>query len=223
MISKIKLLLTIIFLVSIYRLSAQFDNNSSNKDNLKIKGINLKNSQEIKETNSIELIGNTGFKDAFEKEKEKLKRTQEENKFNNKGIITKAKLSEERFLKAFKKINGQYIYPKIDQDVGSFRTNSKSVNIICRDFQYPDGDRVTILVNDIPIIVNIELRQSYQKFNIPLEIGINKIAFKALNQGTSGPNTAAFKVFNDAGMLLSSNEWNLATGAKATIVIAKDK
>ena len=223
MISKIKLLLTIIFLVSIYRLSAQFDNNSSNKDNLKIKGINLKNSQEIKETNSIELIGNRGFKDAFEKEKEKLKRTQEENKFNNKGIITKAKLSEERFLKAFKKINGQYIYPRIDQDLGSFRTNSKSVNIICRDFQYPDGDRVTILVNNIPIVVNIELRQSYQKFNIPLEIGINKIAFKALNQGTSGPNTAAFKVFNDAGMLLSSNEWNLATGAKATIVIAKDK
>jgi hypothetical protein len=223
MISKIKLLLTIIFLVSIYRLSAQFDNNSSNKDNLKIKGINLKNSQEIKETNSIELIGNRGFKDAFEKEKEKLKRTQEENKFNNKGIIAKAKLSEERFLKAFKKINGQYIYPRIDQDLGSFRTNSKSVNVICRDFQYPDGDRVTILVNNIPIVVNIELRQSYQKFNIPLEIGINKIAFKALNQGTSGPNTAAFKVFNDAGMLLSSNEWNLATGAKATIVIAKDK
>ena len=223
MISKIKLLLTIIFLVSIYRLSAQFDNNSSNKDNLKIKGINLKNSQEIKETNSIELIGNRGFKDAFEKEKEKLKRTQEENKFNNKCIIAKAKLSEERFLKAFKKINGQYIYPRIDQDLGSFRTNSKSVNVICRDFQYPDGDRVTILVNNIPIVVNIELRQSYQKFNIPLEIGINKIAFKALNQGTSGPNTAAFKVFNDAGMLLSSNEWNLATGAKATIVIAKDK
>lgn len=223
MISKIKLLLVTFFLVSIYRLSAQLDNNSSNKDNLKIKGINLKNSQEIKETNSIELIGNTGFKDAFEKEKEKLKKTQEENKFNNKGIITKAKLSEERFLKAFKKINGQYIYPRIDQDLGSFRTNSKSVNVICRDFQYPDGDRVTILVNNIPIVVNIELRQSYQKFNIPLEIGINKIAFKALNQGTSGPNTAAFKVFNDAGMLLSSNEWNLATGAKATIVIAKDK
>jgi hypothetical protein len=67
------------------------------------------------------------------------------------------------------------------------------------------------------------LQKNYQKFNIPLEVGINKIAFKALNQGTSGPNTAAFKVYNDAGMLLSSNEWNLATGAKATIVIAKDK
>ena len=167
--------------------------------------------------------GNQGFKNAYDKEKEKLNRKKKENELDNKGILTAAKLSEERFLKAFKKINGQYIYPRIDQDLGSFRTNSKSVNIICRDFQYPDCDRVTILVNNIPIIVNIELKQSYQKFNIPLEIGINKIAFKALNQGTSGTNTAAFKVFNDAGMLLSSNEWNLATGAKATIVIAKDK
>jgi hypothetical protein len=132
-------------------------------------------------------------------------------------------LSEARFLKAFKKINGQYIYPVIDQDLGGFRTNSNSVNIICRDFQYPDGDRVTIMVNNIPVITNIVLKQQYQSYTIPLEIGINKISFVALNQGTSGPNTAAFKVYNDAGMLLSSNEWNLATNAKATIVIAKDK
>ncbi|MBT5644997.1 MAG: hypothetical protein HOI78_01505, partial [Polaribacter sp.] len=166
---------------------------------------------------------NNGFKNAFDKEKEKLKRKKSERDFNNKGILTTAKLNEERFLKAFKKINGQYIYPKIDQDLGSFRTNSKSVNIICRDFQYPDGDRVTILINDIPVIQNIVLQQNYQKFNIPIDIGINRIAFKALNQGSSGPNTAAFKVYNDAGMLISSNEWNLATGAKATLVIAKDK
>ena len=58
---------------------------------------------------------------------------------------------------------------------------------------------------------------------MPLQVGINKIAFIALNQGTSGPNTAAFTVFNDTGNVISSNEWNLATGAKATLVIAKDK
>ena len=132
-------------------------------------------------------------------------------------------MSEARFLKAFKKINGQYVYPVIDQDLGSFRTNSSSVNIICRDFQYPDGDRVTILLNNIPVVSNIILEQQYQSFTIPLEIGINKIAFVALNQGSSGPNTAAFKVYNDAGALLSANEWNLATDAKATLVIAKDK
>lgn len=220
---KIKLLFLSISLLSVYQLSAQLDNNSGTKEKGKTKAIILNSSKKAKKTSSIELNNNDGFKNAYKKESEKLKKQQADNKINNKGILTTAKLSEERFLKAFKKISGQYIYPKIDQDLGSFRTDSKSVNIICRDFQYPDGDKVTILVNDIPVILNITLRQNYQKFNIPLEIGINKIAFKALNQGSSGPNTAAFKVYNDAGILLSSNEWNLATGAKATIVIAKDK
>ena len=79
------------------------------------------------------------------------------------------------------------------------------------------------MINNIAVVNNIVLKQQYQSFILPLEIGINKISFVALNQGTSGPNTAAFKVYNDAGMLLSSNEWNLATDAKATLVIAKDK
>ena len=130
-------------------------------------------------------------------------------------------MSEERLLKSWKKINAPF--PKIDQDLGSFRTQSESVRIICRDFQYPDGDRVTITINDIPVIRNITLQGSYQSFDLPLQVGINKIAFIALNQGTSGPNTAGFKVFDDSGNVISSNEWNLATGAKATVIIAKDK
>ncbi len=79
------------------------------------------------------------------------------------------------------------------------------------------------MLNNIPVVTNIILKQQYQSYTVPLEIGVNKISFVALNQGTSGPNTAAFKVYDDAGVLLSSNEWNLATNAKATIVIAKDK
>ncbi|WGH76559.1 hypothetical protein P8625_05210 [Tenacibaculum tangerinum] len=116
-----------------------------------------------------------------------------------------------------------YTYPVIDQDLGSFSTKGKSVNIICRDYQYPDGDRVTIYVNGIPVVSNLTLEQRYQSFNIPLDEGVNEINIVALNQGTSGPNTAAFKIYNDAGMLISSNEWNLATGAKATIIVAKEK
>jgi hypothetical protein len=218
---KFLLILSAIFLTT--TLFAQLDNNNGSKEKGKIKAIVINNSKEVKIPKSLELEGTEGFKKAYDSEKEKLKKRQEEDNLKNKGILTQAKLNEQRFLKSFKKINGQYIIPKIDQDLGSFRTDSKSVNIICRDYQYPDGDRVSILVNDIPVVYNIILQKNYQKFNIPLEVGINKIAFKALNQGTSGPNTAAFKVYNDAGMLLSSNEWNLATGAKATIVIAKDK
>lgn len=215
------LILSAIFLTT--SLFAQLDSNKGSKEKGKIKATILSNSKEVKVPKSIELDGKQGFKKAYDSEKEKLKKRQEEDNLKNKGILTQAKLNEQRFLKSFKKINGQYIIPKIDQDLGSFRTDSKSVNIICRDYQYPDGDRITILVNEIPVVYNIILQKNYQKFNIPLEVGINKIAFKALNQGTSGPNTAAFKVYNDDGMLLSSNEWNLATGAQATIVIAKDK
>ena len=150
------------------------------------------------------------------------KKIKEEN-LKNKGIISSAKLAEERFLKSFKKINGQFQYPKIDQDLGSFRTQSKVIRIICRDFQYPDGDRVSIMIDDIPIITNITLRRNFQAFDIPIKIGVNKISFIALNQGSSGPNTAAFKVYDENGNVISSNEWNLATGAKATILISKDK
>ncbi|MGK0421995.1 MAG: hypothetical protein ACJAVE_000473 [Polaribacter sp.] len=202
---------------------AQLDKSNGTVTKGKLKATILKNSKAIETPNSVELSGNEGFKKAYDKEQEKLKIKQEEEHLKNKGFTSQKQLSEARFLKAFKKINGQYIYPVIDQDLGGFRTNSNSVNIICRDFQFPDGDRVTIMLNNIPIVRNIVLKQQYQSYNIPLEIGINKISFVALNQGTSGPNTAAFKVYNDSGILLSSNEWNLATNAKATIVIAKDK
>lgn len=202
---------------------SQLDTNNGSKEKGKTKAIVLKNSKVAKKPNSIELKGTAGFEKAFNAERERLRKQNKQNNLNNKSILTQAKLNEQRFMKSFKKINGQYIIPKIDQDLGSFRTDSKSVNIICRDYQYPDGDRVTIYINDIPVVYNITLRENYQKFNIPLDVGINKIVIEALNQGTSGPNTAAFKVYSDSGSLISSNEWNLATGAKATLLIAKDK
>jgi hypothetical protein len=220
---KNKLFTFLILFLSTTTFVAQLDKTNGTINKGKLKATVLKNSKAIETPNSVELLGNEGFKKAYDKEQEKLKIKQEEDHIKNKGFTSQKQLSEARFLKAFKKINGQYIYPVIDQDLGGFRTNSNSVNIICRDFQFPDGDRVTIMLNNIPVVTNIILKQQYQSYNIPLEIGVNKISFVALNQGSSGPNTAAFKVYDDSGILLSSNEWNLATNAKATIVIAKDK
>ena len=45
----------------------------------------------------------------------------------------------------------------------------------------------------------------------------------ALNQGASGPNTAAFSVYDDAGNLITSNEWNLTIGVKASIIVIKEE
>ncbi len=200
---------------------AQLDNTDSTDKKGAKKSVLAVPAKEIKKPKSLKNDNKDGFKKAYDKKQKELAKKKKEEDLKNKGILTSAKIAEERFLKSWKKINAPY--PKIDQDLGSFRTQSKSVKIICRDFQYPDGDRVTITINDIPVIKNITLRRAFQGFDLPLEVGINKIAFIALNQGTSGPNTAAFKVYDDSGNLISSNEWNLATGAKATIVIAKDK
>tara|TARA_R110002073_G_scaffold15953_2_gene62111 strand:+ start:39807 stop:40433 length:627 start_codon:yes stop_codon:yes gene_type:complete len=202
---------------------AQIDNKTGTDKKGKKKAILAIPAKELKKPKSLKNDSKDGFKKAYAKEKEKLAKKIKEENLKNKGIISSAKLAEERFLKSFKKINGQFQYPKIDQDLGSFRTQSKVIRIICRDFQYPDGDRVSIMIDDIPIITNITLRRNFQAFDIPIKIGVNKISFIALNQGSSGPNTAAFKVYDENGNVISSNEWNLATGAKATILISKDK
>ena len=214
-------ILVITFFLSSWGLLAQIDTKTGDEKKGKKKAILAVPSKAVKKPKSLENGGKNGFKTANDEQQKALKKKKKEGELENKGILTDAKIAEERFLNSWKKINAPY--PVIDQDLGSFRTQSESVRIICRDFQYPDGDRVTILINGIPVVKNITLRSNYQGFDIPLEVGINEISFVALNQGTSGPNTAGFKVYDDSGNVISSNEWNLATGAKAVILIAKDK
>ncbi len=144
---------------------------------------------------------------------------EEKAQLKNKGITTAEKIREERAKKKMGELNKNYA--KIDQYLGGFSTTSESVVIVCWDFQYPDGDTVTIYINDKPVIQNIVLTNTYQQFRLPLAEGLNIISFKALNQGFSGPNTAAFKIYDENAYEISSNEWNLATGAKATLSIAR--
>lgn len=204
--------------MSIY---AQVDGSTGPDKKDKKKAIVALPAKVVKKPKALENKGKNGFKTANAEQQKKLAEKRKQQEIDNKGILTQAKIAEERYLNSWKKINAPY--PVIDQDLGSFRTQSKNVRIICRDFQFPDGDRVTIMINDIPVIKNITLKRAYQGFTLPLEVGLNKISFVALNQGTSGPNTAGFKVYDDSGNVISSNEWNLATGAKAVILIAKDK
>ncbi len=106
--------------------------------------------------------------------------------------------------------------------LGDVKTKSKDVNIICRDFEYVDGDRVRILVNDSIVIDNLFLESDFSGFKLPLIVGFNKIDFTALNQGSSGPNTAELRLYDDKNQMISSNKWNLATGGTATFIIVKE-
>ncbi|SHH61413.1 hypothetical protein [Winogradskyella jejuensis] len=110
-----------------------------------------------------------------------------------------------------------------DQFLGQYDIDTEFVNIVCRDHEYPDGDRVSVSVNDNIVYRNVLLTSQYRRLKINLSQGINKIDIKALNQGDSGPNTAEFVVYDDKGNVVSSKEWNLLTGVKATITFINEK
>jgi hypothetical protein len=108
-----------------------------------------------------------------------------------------------------------------DTYLGDVNTSSKTAIIVCRDFEYEDGDRVQITLNDTILLQDLYLKNKYFMMEIELKPGFNKFDFKALNQGASGPNTAELKVYDDQQKLLSSNQWNLSTGATATFIVVK--
>ena len=154
-----------------------------------------KSTTSIMEPNTMEFINTNKFKNPGDEVKEKL------NKFQG-----------DDYSKVFRK----------NQFLGDFRNNGEFVNISYRDFGDVDGDEIKILVNDKEMVTRVFLGGDFRGIKLNLEKGFNKIDFEALNQGSAGPNTAEFRVYDDQGMLVSSNQWNLATGFKATIVITKE-
>jgi hypothetical protein len=147
-------------------------------------------------------------------ETKKIQFTQKST-FVNPGDVVKDKLNEKEGgfdSKIFRR----------NQYLGDFKSKSQFIKISCRDFGEVDGDEIRIWVNDKVMIEHLYLDGDFQQIELGLEKGFNKIDFEALNQGYSGPNTAQFMMFDDKGSLVSSNQWNLGTGFKATIIIVKD-
>nr|WP_299387318.1 hypothetical protein [Allomuricauda sp.] len=109
-----------------------------------------------------------------------------------------------------------------DQYLGDVRTKAKFVGIVCRDHEYVDGDRVRIYLNGHVIEPNILLSGTFKGINIDLIEGFNRLDFEALNQGSSGPNTAQVVVADEKGQVIHNNRWNLSTGSKASLIVVKE-
>ncbi|MEX0290887.1 MAG: hypothetical protein AB3N14_17420 [Flavobacteriaceae bacterium] len=109
-----------------------------------------------------------------------------------------------------------------DMYLGDVKTGGKFVGIVCRDHEYVDGDRVRIFANGNVVEPNVLLTGSFKGINLNLEKGFNRLDFEALNQGSSGPNTAQVDVYDDKGQLIYSNKWLLSTGSKASLIIVKE-
>lgn len=109
-----------------------------------------------------------------------------------------------------------------NQNLGDFRIKANKARVMYRDAAAVDGDHIRVYLNDKVIERFVSLESAFKGFEIVLEKGFNKIDFEALNQGTSGPNTAEFRVYDDKGSLISASQWNLGTGFKATILLVKE-
>lgn len=137
------------------------------------------------------------------------------NDFINPGDIYRDKLNK-------KEDKEEGAFYRKNQNLGDFKTASVTAKVLYRDAAYVDGDEIRVYLNDKVIQYQVNLDSDYKGFEIVLEKGFNKIDFEALNQGSSGPNTAQFQVFDDKGALISSSQWNLGTGFKATIILVKE-
>ncbi|RAJ16158.1 hypothetical protein [Olleya aquimaris] len=155
------------------------------------------------------------------KPKKEFSMIEEDNNFRNPAELFNKQLKKQlKFKEDNEKSNNGSL---VNQFLGEYKTKAKAVNIIYRDHQYPDGDVIRVLLNDDIMVPSVTLRSGFGGILLSLDEGINKIDFQALNQGTSGPNTAEFQVLDEEGNVITSNQWNLATGVKASIVIIKEK
>ena len=109
-----------------------------------------------------------------------------------------------------------------NQSFGEIRTKSAYLDILSADYGLEDGDRIRVLVNDRVVIQEFTLTNNIRALQLQLLPGFNKIEFEAMNQGTSGPNTAQFTIYDDKEKQLMSNQWNLATGFKASVMVIKE-
>ncbi len=137
---------------------------------------------------------------------------------NPNGLMTEADLMKKKWTKD-REIKEEY---RRDQSLGNVVTQGRFVEVYCRDHQYIDGDKVQIFVNGEMVAASVNLHAGFQPILVTLQDGFNSIQFIALNQGSSGPNTAELRVLSEKGEQLAIKEWNLLTGAKAELIVVKN-
>lgn len=125
-----------------------------------------------------------------------------------------------QFADKMNKKQGEKMLPALGNiTFGRIETNQEFVYLVYKDYDIPDGDRVSIMVDRSVINANVLLGASPSKIKVRLVEGDNNFIFEALNEGAGSPNTAEFQVEDLQGNILFSNQWGLLTGYHASINI----
>ena len=213
--NKYIVFLLLSFLIVGYTYSQESSNNSSELNFLSPNTESENSLLNLKKKNNpfLKKLENKNKKDFFPDANVKEKRPE---RFINSNDLYLSRLNR-RETESNKNINKF----KVDQFLGEIRNDGEYVNIILRDHEYPDGDLIKVEVNENIVMPAILLTENAKGFKLDLNSGFNVVDFVALNQGSSGPNTAEIIVYDDQGKLIGTNRWNLATGVKATYIIYK--
>jgi hypothetical protein len=204
---------------------AQSDTTKTKRIDTEINVTKSTNELKAKSQNfKIQPSSNINFNIEKKVDKEVILKNLNQNKTNNNTSMLMETLPEDSDIIGKKYWKGKDVtHQKLGStmSLGTIYSTSKEVRVECRDHSYVDGDRIEILLNEKPVSSNISLKGNFYVIYINLEPGYNRIDFKALNQGFSGPNTAELEVYDDKGNIISSKEWNLLTGQTATLGIIK--
>ena len=214
--NKYIVFLVISFLIVGFTYSQETTNNSSG---LNFSSPNSKSENSLlnlkkKDNPFLKKLENKNKKDFFPDANVKEKRPE---RFINSNDLYLSRLNRKK-TESNKNINKF----KVDQFLGEIRNDGDYVSIILRDHEYPDGDLIKVQINEDVVMPAILLTEKAKGFKLDLKSGFNVVDFVALNQGSSGPNTAEIIVYDDQGKLVGTNRWNLATGVKATYIIYKN-
>ena len=213
-----KYIIYLVFTTSFFQLVSAQDNSNSSSKGIKLSSEPKKKKSLLNPSNFsnpfLKKLKNKDVKDFFP-DSDMNKNSSEDFIDNTKYYLTRlnAQANESK-----KNIN-QF---KVDMFLGEISTDGELITIVLRDHEYPDGDIIEVLVNDKIVLPAILLSEKAVGFKLDLKAGFNVIDFVALNQGSSGPNTAEVRVYDDIGNLVGNNRWNLATGVKATYIVYKN-
>ncbi len=147
----------------------------------------------------------------LKKKPEPEKSIMEKEQFENPG-----KLYEKRVEKLEKDVASEYI----TENYGRFKSKTKRIKILCRDYDAVDSDMIRILLDNNQVYA-CTLAADNTLFYLDLPSNVNVIDFYAVNEGFGSPNTAEFTILDENDTLIYTGKWALNVGYRARIVIDK--
>lgn len=106
---------------------------------------------------------------------------------------------------------------------GDYYTESSYVLLMVKDHGAIDGDLLRIFVNDDVLVSDIYLNSNFKSYKLDLlNEGVYKIDFYAINEGSMLPNTAAYKILDQWGNVITGVVEGLSEGVKITVNIVKE-